>query len=137
MHEVVTGKQGGDPEEDLSLGSAEGVEDEVVAGAGEGVLSVGGQTVGDNALLLLTTWRPLVFVSCQFLHRPQFAFRAIEIENRFVESVGVVCWLNCDVPISNHQFLLRPFARRGSSHLESIVIVERGTHQRHPSYPGS
>ena len=55
VHDVVTGQHGREPEEDLALGSAEGVEDGGVGGAGPGVLSVGGQTVGDDTSLLLTT----------------------------------------------------------------------------------
>ena len=52
LDEVVSGNQRRKPEEDLVLGAAEGVEDGVVASAGEWVLAVGGDTVVDDALLL-------------------------------------------------------------------------------------
>lgn len=68
VHEVVAGNQRRQPEEDLSLGAAEGVEDEVVTGTGKGVLSVGGQTKGDDALLLLTTCQMLVSRSWASFH---------------------------------------------------------------------
>jgi hypothetical protein len=54
-HDVVTANHGGEPEEDLTLGTAESVEDGGMNGTSPGVLSVGGQTVGDNTTLLLTT----------------------------------------------------------------------------------
>lgn len=53
-HQVVAGNHGRQPVEDLALGAAEGVEDGVVDDAGRGVLSVGGEAVLDNALLLGT-----------------------------------------------------------------------------------
>lgn len=62
LDDVVTGNHGRQPEEDLVLGAAEDVEDGVVAGAGEGVLSVGGDTVVDDALLLGSACE--VCVSC-------------------------------------------------------------------------
>lgn len=55
VHQVVTGNQRRQPVEDLGLGAAEGVENGVVSGTGEGVLTVGGKTVCDNALLLAGT----------------------------------------------------------------------------------
>ena len=54
-HHPVTGNHGREPEEDLVLGAAESVEDGGVDRASPGVLSVGGQTVGDDTSLLLTT----------------------------------------------------------------------------------
>lgn len=54
-HHPVTGNHGREPEEDLVLGAAESVEDGGVDGTSPGVLSVGGQTVGDDTSLLLTT----------------------------------------------------------------------------------
>lgn len=53
VHDVVSGDEWGDDVEDLCAGSSPCVEDGGVGGAGEGVLSVGGQTVGHDALLLL------------------------------------------------------------------------------------
>lgn len=55
MHQVVAGQQGGQPEKDLALGAAEGIEDGVVGGTGKRVLTVGGNTVGDDALDLAST----------------------------------------------------------------------------------
>lgn len=55
VHQVVAGQQGRQPEEDLALGAAEGVEDGVVGGTGKGVLTVGSNAVGDDALDLAST----------------------------------------------------------------------------------
>ena len=52
VHGVVADDHGGRPVEDLGAEAAPGVEDGVVGGAGEGVLAVGGDAVGDDALLL-------------------------------------------------------------------------------------
>jgi hypothetical protein len=52
LDDVVASDQRRKPEENLVLGAAEDVEDGVVAGAGEGVLSVRRETVLDDALLL-------------------------------------------------------------------------------------
>lgn len=52
VHQVVAGNQGRQPVKDLGLGAAEGVEDGIVNGAGKGVLAVGSDAVGDDALLL-------------------------------------------------------------------------------------
>lgn len=41
VHQVVAGDQRRQPVEDLRLGAAEGVEDSVVSGTGERVLTVG------------------------------------------------------------------------------------------------
>jgi hypothetical protein len=56
VKEVVGNNHGGNPVEDLAPGASEGVEDSVVGDTSEGVLTVGGQTVVDDALLLLATW---------------------------------------------------------------------------------
>ena len=55
VHDVVAGDHRGGPVEDLGAEAPEGVEDGVVGGAGEGVLAVGGNAVGDDALLLHAT----------------------------------------------------------------------------------
>lgn len=55
FHQVVTANGDGQPVEDLGLGAAEGVEDGVVGCAGEGVLTVGGDTPLHDALLLVGT----------------------------------------------------------------------------------
>lgn len=51
-HEVVASHEGGKPVENLRLGATESVEDGVMSGAGPGVLTVSGETVVNNALLL-------------------------------------------------------------------------------------
>jgi hypothetical protein len=62
LHDVVAGDGGGQPVEDLRLSATEGVEDGVVGGTGEGLLSVGRQTVGDNSLLGATACFGLAIV---------------------------------------------------------------------------
>lgn len=56
VHEVVGCDQGRHPVENLALAAAEGVENRIVKGAGEGVLAVGRETPVNDALLLLSTW---------------------------------------------------------------------------------
>ena len=53
VHDVVAGQQGRQDVENLSRGPPPRVEDGVVRGAAEGVLSVARQAEGDDALLLL------------------------------------------------------------------------------------
>ena len=52
VHGVVEEDHGGSDVEDLAAESAPAVEDGGVGGAGQGVLSVGAQAVGDDAALL-------------------------------------------------------------------------------------
>lgn len=52
LQEVVRGNQRRNPVEDLTLGAAEGVENGIVESSPHGVLSVGRDTVVNNALLL-------------------------------------------------------------------------------------
>lgn len=52
VHDVVEKDHGGSDVEDLAAESAPAVEDGGVGGAGQGVLSVGAQAVGDDAALL-------------------------------------------------------------------------------------
>jgi hypothetical protein len=51
LHDLVSDDEGNAPVKDLVTGTAEGVEDGGVEGTGEGVLTVLGETVVDNALL--------------------------------------------------------------------------------------
>ena len=62
VHGVVADDHGRDDVEDLAAETAEGVEDGVVEGAGEGLLAVGGQAVGDDAALLLAACKGLASV---------------------------------------------------------------------------
>lgn len=55
-HKVVADKHGRRPVEHLSAEASPSVEDRIVRGAGEGVLSVRAKTVGDNSLLGAGTW---------------------------------------------------------------------------------
>lgn len=55
VHDVPAGDQGRKEVEDLVAEAAPGIEDGVVGGAGEGVLTVGGDAVGDDSSLLLAT----------------------------------------------------------------------------------
>lgn len=51
LHSLVCNQEGNTPVEDLTAGTAEGVEDSGAEGTGQGVLTVLGETVVDNALL--------------------------------------------------------------------------------------
>lgn len=51
LHSLVRDKEGHTPVEDLAAGAAGGVEDSGAEGAGQGVLTVLGEAVVDNALL--------------------------------------------------------------------------------------
>lgn len=51
VHEFVSDKHGDGPVEDLTLGSAVGVEDSGVSGTSEGTLTVLGHSVGDDTTL--------------------------------------------------------------------------------------
>ena len=57
VENVVAGNGGRSPVEDLAAETSPGVEDGVVESTGEGVLAVRGNTVGDDALLMKTTYR--------------------------------------------------------------------------------
>lgn len=57
VHQVVTTDGSRQPIEDLALGATEDVEDGIMTGASEGVLTVGGETPLHDALLLVgTAW---------------------------------------------------------------------------------
>lgn len=56
VHQVVASQHGREPVEDLSLCAAEGVEDGIMGSAGKGVLTVSGNAVVDDALLLGTAY---------------------------------------------------------------------------------
>lgn len=56
VHGVVADDHRGNNVEDLTAEATEGVEDSVVTGTGEGVLSVCGNAVGDDTALLLAAW---------------------------------------------------------------------------------
>ena len=56
VKDEVTGDTSRGPEEDLGIESPPEVEDGVMGGVGQGVLSVGRETVGNDTLLGLTTY---------------------------------------------------------------------------------
>jgi len=56
VKDEVSGNKRRSPEEDLAIESPPDVEDGVVGSVGQGVLSVGGETVGNDTLLGLTTY---------------------------------------------------------------------------------
>lgn len=76
LHEVVSSNQRREPVEDLTLGTTEGVEKGVVDHTGNGVLSVGRDTIVNDALLLGTTCVELV-TSARDVMFPPFALRFV------------------------------------------------------------
>jgi len=56
VHHIIGGDERGNHVPHLGGEATPGVEDCVMQGSGEGVLSIGGETVGDDALLFLATW---------------------------------------------------------------------------------